>query len=71
MLIVSWNSLCKSTYHQKQDPVTSWLATPTGIRYESWFQRCDWDGNHLHYFSLPSILTAEVTLRISIVIDFG
>jgi SAM-dependent methyltransferase len=27
----------------------------TSIRYEQWFQRGEWDGNHLHYFSLGSI----------------
>jgi SAM-dependent methyltransferase len=27
----------------------------TSIRYEQWFQSGEWDGNHLHYFSLRSI----------------
>jgi SAM-dependent methyltransferase len=27
----------------------------TSIRYKQWFQRGEWDGNHLHYFSLRSI----------------
>ena len=27
----------------------------TSIRYESWFQCHEWDGNNLHYFSLRSI----------------
>ena len=27
----------------------------TSTRYEQWFQRGEWDGNHLHYFSLRSI----------------
>jgi hypothetical protein len=27
----------------------------TSIRYERWFQMGEWDGNHLHYFSLRSI----------------
>lgn len=27
----------------------------TSIRYEGWFRRREWDGNHLHYFSLRSI----------------
>lgn len=27
----------------------------TSVRYEQWFQRGEWDGNHLHYFSLRSI----------------
>jgi SAM-dependent methyltransferase len=27
----------------------------TSIRYERWFQMSEWDGNHLHYFSLRSI----------------
>jgi SAM-dependent methyltransferase len=27
----------------------------TSIRYEQWFQKGEWDGNHLHYFSLRSI----------------
>jgi SAM-dependent methyltransferase len=44
--------------------VTSWRnrirlllgAIPeTSDRYESWFERGEWDGNHLHYFSLHSI----------------
>jgi SAM-dependent methyltransferase len=27
----------------------------TSTRYEQWFQTGEWDGNHLHYFSLHSI----------------
>jgi SAM-dependent methyltransferase len=27
----------------------------TSIRYQQWFQKGEWDGNHLHYFSLHSI----------------
>jgi len=27
----------------------------TSIRYKRWFQMGEWDGNHLHYFSLRSI----------------
>jgi len=27
----------------------------TSVRYERWFQIGEWDGNHLHYFSLRSI----------------
>ena len=27
----------------------------TSMRYEQWFQMGQWDGNHLHYFSLCSI----------------
>jgi SAM-dependent methyltransferase len=27
----------------------------TSIRYKQWFQKREWDGNHLHYFSLRSI----------------
>jgi SAM-dependent methyltransferase len=27
----------------------------TSVRYERWFQMGEWDGNHLHYFSLRSI----------------
>src|SRR5438046_9930946 len=27
----------------------------TSVRYGQWFQKREWDGNHLHYFSLHSI----------------
>jgi SAM-dependent methyltransferase len=27
----------------------------TSVRYERWLQMSEWDGNHLHYFSLRSI----------------
>jgi SAM-dependent methyltransferase len=27
----------------------------TSVRYERWFETHEWDGNHLHYFSLDSI----------------
>lgn len=27
----------------------------TSIRYDKWFPRREWDGNHLHYFSIKSI----------------
>jgi len=27
----------------------------TSINYKQWFEKSEWDGNHLHYFSLQSI----------------
>ncbi len=31
------------------------LLPQTSTKVADWFQRCEWDGGHLHYFSLPGI----------------
>lgn len=31
------------------------LIPQTSVRYEHWFKTEEWDGNHLHYFSMRSI----------------
>ena len=35
-------------------PLFGYVPTPS-ISYERWFTDKEWDGNHLHYFSLPAI----------------
>jgi SAM-dependent methyltransferase len=39
----------------------------TSVRYERWFEIGEWDGNHLHYFSLRSLrdLTHSCGLRLT------
>ena len=29
----------------------------TSFAFDAWFDEQQWDGNHLHYFSLPAIRT--------------
>jgi SAM-dependent methyltransferase len=39
----------------------------TSVSYRKWFEQREWDGNHLHYFSLCSIkdLASECGLRVT------
>lgn len=39
----------------------------TSVPYERWFQMSEWDGNHLHYFSLDSIKAMANHLSMKIV----
>ena len=41
-------------------------ATPTLQRFLDWFDRGEWDGNHLHYFTVASVerIAAHVGLRV-------
>ncbi len=45
----------------------------TSIAYGSWFEREEWDGNHLHYFSMRSIydLARKSGLRVTDVRGVG
>lgn len=38
----------------------------TSTRYASWFGDCEWDGNHLHYFSVRSIFDLARASNLSV-----
>jgi cyclopropane fatty-acyl-phospholipid synthase-like methyltransferase len=49
------------------------ILPETSTSYEQWFQKREWDGNHLHYFSLRSIhdLARSCGLRVTEVRGVG